>query len=106
MKREKELDAKRKNEKLTLPNDHPIRKLLFRMRERHGPRIFPSPMFADIEKGLKKSTEISRISSLHSMIDETGGGGSSYVKSPRSKPKRPPLMVCFLWSGRFFFALQ
>nr|AAD28468.1 EAG K+ channel EGL-2 [Caenorhabditis elegans] len=92
VKREKELDAKRKNEKLTLPNDHPIRKLLFRMRERHGPRIFPSPMFADIEKGLKKSTEISRISSLHSMIDETGGGGSSYVKSPRSKPKRPPLM--------------
>uniref|UniRef100_A0A1I7XM98 PAC domain-containing protein n=1 Tax=Heterorhabditis bacteriophora TaxID=37862 RepID=A0A1I7XM98_HETBA len=50
VKREKELDARRKNEKLTLPPDHPVRKLLFRMRERHGPRIFPSPMFADIEK--------------------------------------------------------
>ncbi|CAI5453392.1 unnamed protein product [Caenorhabditis angaria] len=93
VKREKELDAKRKNEKLTLPTDHPIRKLLFRMRERHGPRIFPSPMFADIEKGLKKSSDINRISSLHSMVDETNGGGTtSFVKSPRAKQKRPPLM--------------
>ncbi|CAB3397957.1 unnamed protein product [Caenorhabditis bovis] len=89
VKREKELDAKRKNEKLTLPPDHPVRKLLFRMRERHGLRIFPSPMFADIEKGLKKSSEISRISSLHSMLDETNGNGS---KSPRCKQKRPPLL--------------
>ncbi|KJH45596.1 cyclic nucleotide-binding domain protein [Dictyocaulus viviparus] len=50
VKRENELNARRKNEKLTLPPDHPVRKLLFRMRERHGPRIFPSPMFADIER--------------------------------------------------------
>lgn len=50
VKREKELDARRKNEKLTLPMDHPVRKLLFRMRERHGSRIYPTTMFADIEK--------------------------------------------------------
>ncbi|PAV61500.1 hypothetical protein WR25_11331 isoform C [Diploscapter pachys] len=53
VKREKELDARRKNEKITLPQEHPVRKLLFRMRERHGPRIFPSPMFADIEKVIR-----------------------------------------------------
>lgn len=50
VKREKELDEKRKNEKLTVPAEHPVRKLLFRMRERHGTRIFPSQIFADIEK--------------------------------------------------------
>lgn len=50
VKREKELDERRKNEKLILSADHPVRKLLFRMRERHGTRIFPSPLFADIEQ--------------------------------------------------------
>ncbi|KAK6053338.1 cyclic nucleotide-binding domain protein [Cooperia oncophora] len=97
VKREKELDARRKNEKLTLPPDHPVRKLLFRMRERHGPRIFPSPMFADIEKGMKKQhNEINRISSVHSMVDETSNLlSSSYpARSPRNgqKNKRPPLV--------------
>ncbi|KAK6756729.1 hypothetical protein RB195_014890 [Necator americanus] len=99
VKREKELDARRKNEKLTLPPDHPVRKLLFRMRERHGPRIFPSPMFADIEKGMKKHhTEhsMNRISSVHSMVDETSNLlSSSYpTRSPRNgnKNKRPPLI--------------
>uniref|UniRef100_A0A0N4VSC8 Cyclic nucleotide-binding domain-containing protein n=1 Tax=Haemonchus placei TaxID=6290 RepID=A0A0N4VSC8_HAEPC len=99
VKREKELDARRKNEKLTLPPDHPVRKLLFRMRERHGPRIFPSPMFADIEKGMKKhptTTEMNRVSSVHSMVDETSNLlSSSYPsRSPRNgqKNKRPPLL--------------
>lgn len=55
VKREKELDEKRKNEKLTVPAEHPVRKLLFRMRERHGTRIFPSQIFADIEKGIKRA---------------------------------------------------
>ncbi len=50
MKREMELDAKRTNEHITLSADHPVRKLLFRMRERHCSRIFPSPLFADIER--------------------------------------------------------
>ncbi|VDO20883.1 unnamed protein product [Brugia timori] len=49
VKREKELDERRKNEKLTVPAEHPIRKLLFRMRERHGTRILPSQVFADLE---------------------------------------------------------
>ncbi|VDN41357.1 unnamed protein product [Gongylonema pulchrum] len=55
VKREKELDERRKNEKLTVPAEHPVRKLLFRMRERHGTRIFPSQIFADIEKGIKRA---------------------------------------------------
>ncbi|VDM83079.1 unnamed protein product [Strongylus vulgaris] len=110
VKREKELDARRKNEKLILPPDHPVRKLLFRMRERHGPRIFPSPMFADIEKagylnqlsytGMKKhhtDHTMNRISSVHSMVDETSNLlSSSYIsRSPRAsnKNKRPPLVV-------------
>ncbi|PAV61446.1 hypothetical protein WR25_01783 isoform A [Diploscapter pachys] len=93
VKREKELDARRKNEKITLPQEHPVRKLLFRMRERHGPRIFPSPMFADIEKGLRRApTDVSRVSSVHSMLDETNGLSSSLTKSPRTKQKRPPLL--------------
>ncbi|KAJ1348493.1 hypothetical protein KIN20_003805 [Parelaphostrongylus tenuis] len=97
VKREKELNARRKNEKITLPPDHPVRKLLFRMRERHGPRIFPSPMFADIEKGLKKqNADMDRISSVHSMVDETSNQlASSYPsRSPRpgQKNKRAPLL--------------
>ncbi|KAK5971753.1 Cyclic nucleotide-binding domain-containing protein, partial [Trichostrongylus colubriformis] len=97
VKREKELDARRKNEKLTLPPDHPVRKLLFRMRERHGPRIFPSPLFADIEKGMKRhNPEMNRIASVHSMVDETSNMlSSSYPsRSPRNgnKNKRPPLL--------------
>lgn len=36
VKRELELDERRKNEKLEIPSDHPIRKLLQRMHERHA----------------------------------------------------------------------
>ncbi|VDL85076.1 unnamed protein product [Nippostrongylus brasiliensis] len=72
VKREKELDARRKNEKLTLPPDHPVRKLLFRMRERHGPRIFPSPMFADIEKKRQTVDE--------DALSRTSWGGASDQK--------------------------
>ncbi|KAE9415870.1 hypothetical protein Angca_006949 [Angiostrongylus cantonensis] len=98
VKRENELNARRKNEKITLPPDHPVRKLLFRMRERHGPRIFPSPMFADIEKGLKKqNADMDRISSVHSMVDETSNllASSHPSRSPRNgqKNKRAPLLV-------------
>ncbi|VDN08243.1 unnamed protein product [Thelazia callipaeda] len=50
VKREKELNERRKNEKLTVPAEHPVRKLLFRMRERHGTRIFPSQIFADLKQ--------------------------------------------------------
>ncbi|CAJ0939151.1 unnamed protein product, partial [Mesorhabditis belari] len=87
VKREKELDARRKNEKLTLPADHPVRKLLFRMRERHGPRIFPSTMFADIEKGISKRSDVNRVSSVHSMVDETNMLSKDYDprKSPRTR---------------------
>ncbi|KHJ84427.1 hypothetical protein OESDEN_15859 [Oesophagostomum dentatum] len=56
-------------------------------------------MFADIEKGMKKhhtDQNISRIASLHSMVDETSNLlSSSYIsRSPRvsSKGKRPPLV--------------
>lgn len=50
VKREKELDERRKNEKLMVSAEHPVRKLLFRMRERHGTRILPSQVFADLEQ--------------------------------------------------------
>lgn len=50
VKREKELDERRKNEKLEINDDHPIRKLLARMRERHGSRILPIIMGNDLEK--------------------------------------------------------
>ncbi|VDO24329.1 unnamed protein product [Onchocerca flexuosa] len=50
VKRERELDERRKNEKLTVPAEHPVRKLLFRMRERHGRRLLPSQIFADLER--------------------------------------------------------
>ena len=50
VKREKELDERRKNEKLEISEDHPIRKLLARMRERHGSRIMPSSYSNDIER--------------------------------------------------------
>ncbi|KAF8386411.1 egl-2 [Pristionchus pacificus] len=95
VKREQELDAKRKNENFTLSTDHPVRKLLYRMRERHGPRIFPSNMFADIEKGLtRRQTDMNRISSVHSINEESSALLGS--KSPRSASglggrKRPPL---------------
>ncbi|KAL3091738.1 hypothetical protein niasHT_024320 [Heterodera trifolii] len=39
VKRELELDERRKNEKLEIPSDHPIRKLLQRMHERHAVRL-------------------------------------------------------------------
>uniref|UniRef100_A0A914H0C3 Potassium voltage-gated channel protein eag n=1 Tax=Globodera rostochiensis TaxID=31243 RepID=A0A914H0C3_GLORO len=39
VKRELELDERRKNEKLEIPGDHPIRKLLQRMHERHAVRL-------------------------------------------------------------------
>lgn len=50
MKKEKELDERRKNEKLILSPDHPVRKLLLRMRERHCSRIFPTTLIVDIEQ--------------------------------------------------------
>lgn len=39
VKREKELDERRKNEKIEISKDHPVRKLLLRMKERHSMRI-------------------------------------------------------------------
>ena len=73
VKREKELDERRKNEKLEISDDHPIRKLLSRMRERHGCRILPITMGNDIEKG--RHPEMSRTTSTQSImtttIDET-----------------------------------
>lgn len=39
VKRELELDERRKNEKMVISEDHPIRKLLLRMQERHALRI-------------------------------------------------------------------
>ncbi|VDM85220.1 unnamed protein product [Strongylus vulgaris] len=73
VKREKELDARRKNEKLILPPDHPG------MKKHHTDHT------------------MNRISSVHSMVDETSNLlSSSYVsRSPRAsnKNKRPPLVV-------------
>ncbi|KAL3985490.1 Ion transport family protein [Acanthocheilonema viteae] len=60
VKREKELDERRKNEKLTIPAEHPVRKLLFRMRERHSIRILPSQVFADLEQQARKRSSIIR----------------------------------------------
>uniref|UniRef100_A0A914VCK9 Uncharacterized protein n=1 Tax=Plectus sambesii TaxID=2011161 RepID=A0A914VCK9_9BILA len=52
VKREKELEAKRKNEKLVLGADHPVRKLLARIRERHLAKVHPLvPLFPDVERG-------------------------------------------------------
>lgn len=39
VKRERELDERRKNEKIEISEDHPVRKLLLRMKERHSMRI-------------------------------------------------------------------
>ena len=73
VKREKELDERRKNEKLEISDDHPIRKLLARMRERHGCRILPITIGNDLEKG--RHPEMSRTTSTQSImtttIDET-----------------------------------
>lgn len=41
VKREKELEAKRKHEKLVIAQDHPVRKLLARIRDRHN-KVAPS----------------------------------------------------------------
>uniref|UniRef100_A0AC34GCG3 Uncharacterized protein n=1 Tax=Panagrolaimus sp. ES5 TaxID=591445 RepID=A0AC34GCG3_9BILA len=74
VKREKELDERRKNEKLEISEDHPIRKLLARMRERHGTRIMPSSYSNDIERG-RHDYGMSRTTSTQSImtttIDET-----------------------------------
>ncbi|VDM44296.1 unnamed protein product [Toxocara canis] len=93
VKREKELDERRKNEKLTLSADHPVRKLLFRMRERHGTRIFPSPLFADIERGIKK-LEMNRHSSSVSLTTDEALGNHIVrgTKEHLGAPRKPPLV--------------
>ncbi|CAG9534254.1 unnamed protein product [Cercopithifilaria johnstoni] len=61
VKREKELDERLKNEKLTVPAEHPVRKLLFRMRERYVTRILPSKIFADLELQAKTRRSLIRM---------------------------------------------
>ena len=48
IKREKELEAKRKNEKIRIGPEHPVRKLLERIRDRHAQSI-ASPMFDAVD---------------------------------------------------------
>uniref|UniRef100_A0A915C2F1 Uncharacterized protein n=1 Tax=Parascaris univalens TaxID=6257 RepID=A0A915C2F1_PARUN len=91
VKREKELDERRKNEKLTLSADHPVRKLLFRMRERHGTRIFPSLLFADIEQGIKKLETNRHSSSISLTTDETMGNHIARGTRDQSGTRKPPL---------------
>uniref|UniRef100_A0AC34Q6R5 Cyclic nucleotide-binding domain-containing protein n=1 Tax=Panagrolaimus sp. JU765 TaxID=591449 RepID=A0AC34Q6R5_9BILA len=85
VKREKELDERRKNEKLEISDDHPIRKLLARMRERHGSRIMPMMIGNDLEKGrndMSRATSVQSI--LTSTIDETNPNAANI-------PPRTPL---------------
>ncbi|KAK0411630.1 hypothetical protein QR680_005757 [Steinernema hermaphroditum] len=99
VKREEELDAKRKNEKFTISDDHPVRKLLMRMRERHEGRLLPigGTELGDVERGRKRPPfEMNRTRSTHSMIttvDETTSLTGNCVGrvSPKIR-KRPPLM--------------
>uniref|UniRef100_A0A914CJQ5 Uncharacterized protein n=1 Tax=Acrobeloides nanus TaxID=290746 RepID=A0A914CJQ5_9BILA len=93
VKREKELNERRKNEKLEIGEDHPIRKLLLRMRERHGSKIAPSPM-QDIERGLNIS-DVSRATSIRSlMVDETQPmmNRVSMNRTPSQRRARSPLL--------------
>jgi len=78
------------NENLALPSDHPVRKLLFRMRERHESRIFPSPLFADIERGIRR-VDMRRNNSSHSvaLIDELLPDGSSPQLLGNHRPSSP-----------------
>ncbi|VDK19697.1 unnamed protein product [Anisakis simplex] len=95
VKREKELDERRKNEKLVLSADHPVRKLLLRMRERHGTRIFPSPILGDHERALRKldHNKTASLASLNEYDQSVGNhiarGGHRHHLHGR---KPPPLI--------------
>ncbi|CAD5232713.1 unnamed protein product [Bursaphelenchus xylophilus] len=100
VKREKELDERRKNEKLDIPDDHPVRKLLLRMRERHAVHRMGNHSSLDVEKG-NYQPRIGNSTHSVSHIDET-------VIQPRRSPQvqqspTPPRSPSFLGRRRSHF---
>ncbi|EJD75039.1 egg laying defective protein 2 [Loa loa] len=98
VKREKELDERRKNEKLTVSAEHSVRKLLFRMRERHGARILPSQVFADLERqartrpsGMRTST--ASVDDLHEV--RWSAGVQRNTDDIKLNVLHPELKICF-----------
>uniref|UniRef100_A0A8R1TYY1 Uncharacterized protein n=1 Tax=Onchocerca volvulus TaxID=6282 RepID=A0A8R1TYY1_ONCVO len=95
VKRERELDERRKNEKLTVPAEHPVRKLLFRMRERYCRRLLPSQIFADLERQIKTKSSGVRLAST-SVDDLQEVRWSVNVQRNTDAIKLPPeLKICF-----------
>ncbi|KAI6237630.1 PAS fold and Ion transport and Cyclic nucleotide-binding domain containing protein [Aphelenchoides besseyi] len=89
VKREKELDERRKNEKLDISEDHPIRKLLMRMRERHTNRL-NQPPGADIERGLNRHMPTSNSTNSITMVDETRHNAVVAIPNHRYNTQSPP----------------
>ncbi|KAI6225500.1 PAS fold and Ion transport and Cyclic nucleotide-binding domain containing protein [Aphelenchoides fujianensis] len=90
VKREKELDERRKNEKLDISNDHPIRKLLMRMRERHGTRLVNPPVGTDIERGPGRMLPNSNSTHSITMVDETQQNAVVAIPNHRYSTQSPP----------------
>ncbi|CEF62317.1 Potassium voltage-gated channel subfamily H member 5 [Strongyloides ratti] len=77
VQREKELDERRKHEKLTFPEDHPVRKLLQRMREKHASKVLP--INSDI---VNNRRDLERSSHKHKDIISRGSSLKSISISP------------------------
>lgn len=74
VRREKELEAKRKHEKMIIGEDHPVRKLLARIRERHhrvSPQSLPEP------DHVRRSWKICRPEVLMSILTGSKRQGSN-----------------------------
>ncbi|KAM3717132.1 Potassium voltage-gated channel protein eag [Dirofilaria immitis] len=95
VKREKELDERRKNEKLTVPAEHPVRKLLFRMRERHNTRILPSQIFADLEQQIRTKSSGVRLTSTSVDDLQEVRWSINVQRSTDSTKLNPELKTCF-----------
>lgn len=93
VKRERELDERRKNEKLEIPDEHPVRKLLMRMYERHAARIAYSRLQQQqqqMEPGMGEKAGMD-YSSITSAIDHNGMmppqfGVNGSTRSPMAIP--------------------
>ncbi|KAI6190385.1 PAS fold and Ion transport and Cyclic nucleotide-binding domain containing protein [Aphelenchoides bicaudatus] len=90
VKREKELDERRKNEKLDIAEDHPIRKLLMRMRERHGSRLVTTNIGTDIERGPPRYMPTSNSTHSVTTVDEIQQNAVA-IPNHRYDTASPPL---------------
>jgi hypothetical protein len=91
VRREKELDERRKNEKLDISEDHPIRKLLMRMRERHGSRLATTAAGTDLERGLPRYMPTSNSTNSVMLVDETAPNAVPNHRHGTTSPPRSPL---------------